>query len=151
IVPAFAFGYKYPDGRGTSSNVLADDGDDYNTYYQNHFVERDLLMRHHWGLGVGHTYSHGCAPTAESFPNSVPTLRKAYEVPCGRGEGDKASAAGSDLLSDLLQSLPRDGRDEVETDEMPVVVENDQDDAEEGEGDPDSEADEPLEFIGTYD
>lgn len=22
------------------------------------FVDRDMLMRHHWGLGVGHTYSH---------------------------------------------------------------------------------------------
>ena len=22
------------------------------------FVDRDMLMRYHWGLGVGHTYSH---------------------------------------------------------------------------------------------
>lgn len=33
------------------------------------FVDRDMLMRFHWGLGVGHTYSHfrdGAANQAES-------------------------------------------------------------------------------------
>ena len=23
------------------------------------FVDRDMVMRYHWGLGVGHTYVHG--------------------------------------------------------------------------------------------
>jgi hypothetical protein len=28
------------------------------------FVDRDMLMRHHWGLGVGHSYSHSDAPAS---------------------------------------------------------------------------------------
>lgn len=27
----------------------------------NRFADRDMLMRYHWGLGIGHTYSNGCA------------------------------------------------------------------------------------------
>jgi hypothetical protein len=26
------------------------------------FVDRDMVMRYHWGLGVGHTYSHVPGP-----------------------------------------------------------------------------------------
>ena len=31
------------------------------------FVNRDMLMRYHWGLGVGHTYAHSTASTGPSF------------------------------------------------------------------------------------
>ena len=31
------------------------------------FVDRDMLMRYHWGLGVGHTYAHGTTSTGLPF------------------------------------------------------------------------------------
>ena len=27
------------------------------------FVDRDMLMRYHWGLGIGHTYAHNTSST----------------------------------------------------------------------------------------
>lgn len=34
------------------------------------FVDRDMLVRFHWGLGVGHTYSH--APSSEDDNQPFP-------------------------------------------------------------------------------
>ena len=31
------------------------------------FVDRDMVMRYHWGLGVGHVYSHSDAPSDGSW------------------------------------------------------------------------------------
>lgn len=31
------------------------------------FVDRDMIMRHYWGLGVGHTYAHISAADARSL------------------------------------------------------------------------------------
>lgn len=39
------------------------------------FVDRDMLLRYHWGLGVGHTYSHIPSSTDES--RSAETLSPA--------------------------------------------------------------------------
>jgi hypothetical protein len=36
----------------------------------NSFVDRDMLMRFHWGYGVGHAYCH------EDAPDSVPATSK---------------------------------------------------------------------------
>lgn len=30
------------------------------------FVDRDMLLRHHWGLGVGHIYSHVASSSDEN-------------------------------------------------------------------------------------
>lgn len=37
-------------------------------YVASRFVDRDMLLRHHWGLGVGHTYSHVRGPSNENQP-----------------------------------------------------------------------------------
>lgn len=36
---------------------------------QSRFVDRDMMMRYHWGLGIGHTYSHSTSPI-RSNPDS---------------------------------------------------------------------------------
>ena len=74
LIPAFAKGRSHPDR--TSFSSIARDGDDWKFYYVNRykcfqifdmiyllmmvqrFVDRDMVLRYHWGLGVGHTYSH---------------------------------------------------------------------------------------------
>lgn len=38
----------------------------------NSFVDRDMFMRYHWGLGVGHTYAHQPLKSAVSDHTDVP-------------------------------------------------------------------------------
>ncbi|KAG6904490.1 hypothetical protein DXG01_009497 [Tephrocybe rancida] len=69
LVPRVARGPCYEDGRGHSP--YARDGDDWLFYYVNRFVDRDMLMRYHWGLGVGHVYSHNLSsPESEQDASS---------------------------------------------------------------------------------
>ncbi|KIK32861.1 hypothetical protein CY34DRAFT_39089, partial [Suillus luteus UH-Slu-Lm8-n1] len=56
IIPAFSRGQRNPGECGISP--LAGDKHDWHEYYVNSFVDRDTLMRFHYGLGVGHIYSH---------------------------------------------------------------------------------------------
>ncbi|KAG6376632.1 hypothetical protein JVT61DRAFT_1616 [Boletus reticuloceps] len=56
LIPAFAKGWMRP--ANTVLFPLSKDSDHWKYYYINKFVDRDMLMRYHWGLGVGHTYSH---------------------------------------------------------------------------------------------
>ncbi|RDB18539.1 hypothetical protein Hypma_000288 [Hypsizygus marmoreus] len=55
LIPRFILGKVHEDGKGLSS--LAQDSKDWRGYYVNRFVDRDMIMRYHWGLGVGHVYS----------------------------------------------------------------------------------------------
>ncbi|KIK35174.1 hypothetical protein CY34DRAFT_56217, partial [Suillus luteus UH-Slu-Lm8-n1] len=55
IIPRFARGKRHADGLGVSA--CAGDKNDWREYYVNRFVDRDMLMRFHFGLGVGHVYS----------------------------------------------------------------------------------------------
>ena len=74
IIPAFSRGQVHPDGKLFSN--LAQDQKDWFSYYVNwwvtliqlfhalpsfrlRFVDRDMVIRHHWGHGVGHTYAFG--------------------------------------------------------------------------------------------
>ena len=74
MIPQFSRGLQYPDGTGISR--CAQDASDWHFYYVNRFVlllsneplailmvssfvDRDMVMRYHWGLGVGHTYAYG--------------------------------------------------------------------------------------------
>lgn len=44
----------------------------------NSFSDRDILMRYHWGMGVGHIHAHGLAE-AELLP-FVDVLEAGVEV-----------------------------------------------------------------------
>ncbi|KIJ59550.1 hypothetical protein HYDPIDRAFT_33080 [Hydnomerulius pinastri MD-312] len=56
LIPAFASGKLHPDGVAVSP--MAHDSEDWKYYYANRFVDRDMLLRYHWGLGISHIYSH---------------------------------------------------------------------------------------------
>ncbi|KJA13356.1 hypothetical protein HYPSUDRAFT_115550, partial [Hypholoma sublateritium FD-334 SS-4] len=56
LIPAFSSGKRYSDGIGLSA--LSRDNSDWKMYYVNRFADRDMTMRYHWGLGIGHMYSH---------------------------------------------------------------------------------------------
>lgn len=36
-------------------------------------MDRDMLMRHHWGLGIGHVYSHGQRAATPLAPATTQT------------------------------------------------------------------------------
>ncbi|RDB26818.1 hypothetical protein Hypma_005389 [Hypsizygus marmoreus] len=57
IVPRFCLGRKHDDAYGKGISKAAQEYQDWNAYFVNRFVDRDMLMRYHWGLGVGHVYS----------------------------------------------------------------------------------------------
>jgi hypothetical protein len=75
IIPRFSDGHKRADGSTVSK--CAQDHNDWKAYYVarfvnlhlyycrpslmfDSFVDRDMLMRYHWGLGVGHSYASEC-------------------------------------------------------------------------------------------
>ncbi|KAG1739689.1 hypothetical protein EDB19DRAFT_1908712 [Suillus lakei] len=64
IIPSFTSKQRCPDGSGLSA--CAGDKDDWCAYYVNQFMDRDMMMRFHFGLGVGHTYSHCRTSQAKS-------------------------------------------------------------------------------------
>jgi len=43
------------------------------------FVDRDMLMRYHWGLGVGHIYSHVQRANGPSAPTDTQTTSTAAD------------------------------------------------------------------------
>ncbi|RDB25047.1 hypothetical protein Hypma_007810 [Hypsizygus marmoreus] len=57
ILPRTALGRVHADNVGISQ--CAKDSGDWKMYFVNRFVDRDMVMRYYWGLGVGHVYSHG--------------------------------------------------------------------------------------------
>lgn len=63
------------------------------------FVDCDMLMRHHWGLGIGHKYSweeSQAEDSGDSQPQSVP----------GSAPSDTRMAMSQEeLLSDHLESV----------------------------------------------
>ncbi|KAI0313524.1 hypothetical protein OF83DRAFT_1175591 [Amylostereum chailletii] len=64
LMPAFAHGHAHDDST-LGQSYHGHDGEDWNEYYVGRFVDRDMLMRHHWGAGIGHTYAHQ-ATTSEA-------------------------------------------------------------------------------------
>ncbi|EAU83872.2 hypothetical protein CC1G_09541 [Coprinopsis cinerea okayama7 len=131
IIPRFAKGKVYGKGsriRG-ASNRIGDDGD-YNEYYVNRFVDRDMVMRFHWGLGVGHLYSHGDAPEKnEEWPESP--LQTAHEL-LPEMSHHQPPETDSDLAegdSDLLGRPIGDGYD-------PTLDVDESDDSTDSEVDP---------------
>ena len=87
LIPAFADGQQHLDG--VTMSQIGRDANDWKHYYINRyafmvsisldtdvlcrFADRDMLMRYHWSLGVGHTYSHFNTRLAQET-SSNPTL-----------------------------------------------------------------------------
>lgn len=102
-IPAFSSGRVHPDGKLFSN--LAQDQNDWFIYYINRcvspidfspalssfrirFVDRDMVIRYHWGHGVGHTYAFGASDVAgvplvaeiEEQENNTVTSRREVEL-----------------------------------------------------------------------
>ncbi|KAG6912803.1 hypothetical protein DXG01_012026, partial [Tephrocybe rancida] len=105
IIPRFRSLEHNSDGKGLSG--LAQDGKDWREYYAvseyqgsyvNRFVDRDMLIRFHWGLGVGHMFTRGTQrPT-----DSVLSLSRSpnQRVP---PEAVANSSMDEELMDDALQ------------------------------------------------
>lgn len=107
IIPHLSGGKVHSDG--TSTSHLAQSGADWNTYVINRyvlnssttqinssqyflsFVDRDMIMRHYWGLGVGHTYAR--------MPGAV--VRSTYLT---RHRGGECDAVHSQALGELPEN-----------------------------------------------
>ncbi|KAF8833950.1 hypothetical protein BDN67DRAFT_985681 [Paxillus ammoniavirescens] len=61
LMPAFADGRLHPDH--ITMSQLASNADDWKYYYVNGFMDHDMLMCYHWGLGIGHLYAHTKRPS----------------------------------------------------------------------------------------
>ncbi|KAG6905803.1 hypothetical protein DXG01_000659 [Tephrocybe rancida] len=71
IAPRFGSMQRHSDGIGLSG--IAQDKYDWSSYYVNRFVDRDMIMRFHWGMGVGHaSYMH----LISSLPRAHPANRR---------------------------------------------------------------------------
>ncbi|KJA27429.1 hypothetical protein HYPSUDRAFT_130944 [Hypholoma sublateritium FD-334 SS-4] len=81
LIPAYSLGKRHPDGTGFSG--MSRDGNDWKSYYANRFADRDMAMRYHWGLGIGHTYSH---------KQNIPSQQYSAPLP-GAEDPDAAEAA----------------------------------------------------------
>ncbi|KAG1726708.1 uncharacterized protein EDB91DRAFT_1254209 [Suillus paluster] len=83
IIPHFSKGMHHADGRGLSG--MARDRGDWQEYFVNRFVDRDMLMRFHYGLGVGHVYSH-----QDMLPVGSPSdVSSPQEITVDGREGDE--------------------------------------------------------------
>jgi hypothetical protein len=97
VMPRFAQGRLHIDGVGLSR--CAADSNDWLYYYIDRsdnglilysqalncflscrFVDRDMTMRYHWGLAVGHTYTHGEAASTVSPSNQSTECDMELEV-----------------------------------------------------------------------
>ncbi|KAF8063262.1 hypothetical protein FPV67DRAFT_1563422 [Lyophyllum atratum] len=68
LIPRFSLERRHSDRIGLSG--CAQDGDDWRAYFVNRFVDRDMVMRYHWGLGVGHVYSRQATQAPPTQPNT---------------------------------------------------------------------------------
>ncbi|KIM65445.1 hypothetical protein SCLCIDRAFT_22648 [Scleroderma citrinum Foug A] len=71
LIPAFASGKIHPDGVLPSRSGREAD---WKHYYVNRFVDRDMLLRYHWGQGIGHAYSHLTWTEVDPHDDPIPTL-----------------------------------------------------------------------------
>lgn len=74
---------------------------------QSRFVDRDMMMRYHWSLGIGHTYSHTNNPDSQSLTNTVMEM---YSM--GPNEEDDTMADTGDIAT----VTPNNQADEEEPD-----------------------------------
>jgi hypothetical protein len=118
--------------------------------YPHRFSDRDLLMRYHWGLGIGHFHAHqlastsGCASDlAEDAQDiQVPDMElqeTSAESPAQAS--DQASDVGfeSDNPELCLEDRDSEGWDDIEMDDI-----------EDGDGDEDEDTGEAEDFSGMY-
>ncbi|KAG2114229.1 uncharacterized protein F5147DRAFT_770226 [Suillus discolor] len=108
IIPHFAQGQWHLDSMGISH--CAKDESDWWFYYTNRFVDCDMFMQYHWGLGVGHTYSHTGHKAADTNADVGDSEDEEDEEECCDQD---PSMSNSDSGSDSDESWDND--DEYDT------------------------------------
>lgn len=149
VIPTFSGGRVHLDGVGLSH--CARDGLDWAHYRINRcvtqhyvvlvlcvyrkirFVDRDMIMRYHWGLGIGHIYSHGQIADASTMASQ-------------HSDND---AEPETSVTTNVNVVPHHDENDAEVDNPELCSENHQDcdlgDAEEGsENEPDTDDDDEL-------
>lgn len=101
------------------------------------FADRDMVMRYHWGLGIGHTLSHG---SSEYLLGSVITSESEMQA-----DNEDNNIIVEQLLDDDLET----GRPES-PDANSVLDEYSVADSESDTRDNGSEDEEVWELMGTY-
>ena len=94
----------------------------HNSIILSRFVDRDMLMRYHWGLGIGHAYSHTAFST-NSQPCSTPQQSRSnrddtenYRLCCANDEGENLTFAGMQTEEDSeLEFEPDDSESSIES------------------------------------
>lgn len=115
ILPQFMAGHVHLDGIGLSR--LANDNQDWRMYYVNRsgihcllfhvsklkntfsgrFVDRDMLMRCYWGMGIGHTYAGSAAKSsAADGINSDDGDMEVVDTDGGEGSGGGGAGGGEE-------------------------------------------------------
>ena len=95
------------------------------------FSERDLLMRYHWGLGVGHLHAHQSATTSIYIPGEDAPDIENEEIP---NEGDiQVNIETQDGMSDVfepynpeldLEDRELEGWEDIQSEELQSGVED---------------------------
>ncbi|GBE90070.1 hypothetical protein SCP_1800920 [Sparassis crispa] len=122
IIPTFKGGKIHADEIGLSH--CANDAEDWRFYHVNRFVDRDMLMRYHRGLGIGHVHADGPTPIVLSAVCTNPL----------EGSNDISDSGMSvDIEADGLSSAPPDGILQAEgedsnDDNLELTLENLEDD-----------------------
>ncbi|KAF7985614.1 hypothetical protein HWV62_3931 [Athelia sp. TMB] len=124
IIPRFHLNKVHVEGTGHSP--LAKDASDWKEYYVNCFVDRDMLMRYHLGLGIGHLYGHsfyadyppgntasGITTTAITSSASAPSIRE-VDMEADR---EANSNTDSDIDSNFDSDLDLDDGSELDSDD----------------------------------
>ena len=155
IIPAFSTKTRYSDGRGISP--CARDASDWQSYYLNRyasftpavtpqhrlffsFVDRDMVMRFHWGLGVGHAYTHQqlCTNAAVVWNSSESESNQSFQsrnVPEGPEPSDQMGMGTEEDIVDSGTGTDGSGS------------ESDDEEYEPSEGDDDDESSDDDEYL----
>lgn len=120
------------------------------------FADRDMLMRYHWGLAVGHVYSHrGSQPAGQHGPDS----NIAVHVDVGHSAGTSYSRSiseeyGPDIEPDYAEATHSERAFDSVDEDLELGVEDLEDDlggfdSESDTGDGDQDIDD-LESMALY-
>ncbi|KAH7919882.1 hypothetical protein BV22DRAFT_1022211, partial [Leucogyrophana mollusca] len=136
IIPSFVGGKVHSDNISISRCI--DDSADWKQYYVNRFVDRDMVMRYHVRLGVGHAYAtHPDNTAGESHPSLAelddselnPEVEADQAAVETNHDGYRASDRGSDPGSDddgqWLDHCDSDGYRSEEFDDEELVTHDD--------------------------
>lgn len=80
------------------------------------FADRDIVMRYHWGLGIGHTYSHGKDLRSQQYLENLPihTLEDVPEADVESAGQNSELEKGSDVDSPMADIEPIGQNSELE-------------------------------------